>query len=498
MQKLLDLEHSCSPLAGEGGASAPGEGEAPAQSACHRASSPLPNPSPTRGEGLASPRIGLPLRSLLPLPNSSLVVAFSGGMDSTVLLHALSSLPEARERGLRAIHVHHGLQAEADAWAGHCEAFATQLGIPIAVLRVQVDRTEGRGAEGSARAARLAAFRSAVMGDEVLALAHHRDDQAETVLLRLLRGAGGDGLAAMRRRSRLGGLHLWRPLLAWPRSTLRAHADAHALRWVEDPSNAQTDFDRNFLRHRVLPLLRERWPHADASLARSASLLAEQATYLRTTTGTALDALLLAPTILPIHGLLACPRAQRAHLLRAWLWRLHGSPPPARVLATIESDVLPARHDRAARLEWAGMAIRRWRDDLYAHSPQAPLPTDWSTRWDGRAPLSLPGGGRLELHGADAFDAPLTVCTRQGGERIRLPGRAHHHALKHLLQTCEVPPWTRARMPLLFAPDGELLAAGDAILSARMHDWLRERGACLRWDDGIEGVTRAAHRAHPD
>ena len=155
-------------------------------------------------------------RALLPLPAGRIVAGFSGGMDSTVLLHGLASFPSVRERGLRAIHVHHGLQADADAWAAHCAALCTELEIPLDVVRVDVDRSDGRGPEGAARAARLAAFGSTLADDELLALAHHRGDQAETVVLRLMRGAGGDGLAAMRRRSRLGALALWRPLLDLP------------------------------------------------------------------------------------------------------------------------------------------------------------------------------------------------------------------------------------------------------------------------------------------
>ncbi|HEY2344406.1 MAG TPA: tRNA lysidine(34) synthetase TilS [Xanthomonadaceae bacterium] len=422
-------------------------------------------------------------RAMLPLPAGRIVVGFSGGLDSTVLLHALASLPLVRERGLRAIHVHHGLHADADAWAAHCETVCAGLDVPFDVVRVQVDRADGRGPEGAARAARLAAFQETLEEGVLLALAHHQDDQAETILLRLLRGAGGDGLAAMRRRSRLGTLRLWRPLLDQPRASLRDYATTHALHWIEDPSNADAGYDRNFLRHRVLPVLAERWPQATRRLARSAALLAEQAQVLGAITDDQLDALQVAPDQLSAPALLAHPRAQRARILRAWLLRLHGDAPTANILGAIERDLLTARPDSEALVAWAGIALHRWRDQLHARVPTEPLPPGWSAAWDGSEPLQLPDRSRLELVGAARFEAVLAVKSRRGGERIRLPGRDHHHALKHVLQDRDVPPWTRTRMPLLFDGDGdgELLAAGDAILSARMDAWLRERGARMCW-----------------
>jgi tRNA(Ile)-lysidine synthase len=368
------------------------------------------------------------------------------------------------------------------------------LDVPLQVLRVHVDHASGRGPEDAARAARLQAFRAALGASDVLALAHHRDDQAETVLLRLLRGAGGDGLAAMRRRSRLGTLHLWRPLLDLPRTALHEHATVHALNWIEDPSNADARYDRNFLRHRVMPVLAERWPHATRNLARSAALLAEQSQLLASASAAQLDLFLIAPDAMSLSGLLAQPRAQRARLLRLWLSRLDLPAPPARILSAIECDLLPARTDGDACVEWADVIVHRWRDELHAERRSSAFPTDWSARWDGRSPLQLPDGALLELrglalHDTHGFDAPLTVHARQGGERIRLPGREHNHALKHVLQERDVPPWERARMPLLVADDGELLAAGDAILSARMDTWLRAHGAQLRW---LPGVGNAA------
>ena len=209
-----------------------------------------------------------PSLNLLPAHAASHVwVAFSGGLDSTVLLHRLAHDAVIRRQGLSAVHVHHGLQAEADAWAAHCATVCHALDVPLRTVRVQVDRERGEGLEAAARHARHAAFAATMGHGDVLAIAHHRDDQAETFLLRALRASGPDGLAAMRPWRAFGPGWLWRPLLETPRDDVHAYARAHALTWIEDPSNARTDLDRNFLRHDVLPLLEGRWPQATAGAA---------------------------------------------------------------------------------------------------------------------------------------------------------------------------------------------------------------------------------------
>jgi len=407
------------------------------------------------------------------------LVALSGGLDSSVLLHALAARADQRARGLRAIHVHHGLHAEADAWAVHCQALCAQLGIPLEVSHVVVARDSGLGLEGAARAARRAAFATALRPGEWLALAHHRDDQAETFLLRALRGSGPDGLAAMHVQRAFGAGQLWRPLLELPREALADHAHRHGLRWIEDPANADPHHDRNFVRHHVLPLLRERWPHAGAALARSAALSGEASALLATDDQAWLDAHADAGAArLDLPALRTQPPARRARLLRAWVAR-HGAPPlPASGIAAIEHELAAA--DDGARFVWAGVQVRRWRTGLHLLRPPLDWPAAWQAHWDGRAPLALPDGGELALLGADQFDAPLRVTARRGGERLRLPGREQSHELKHLLQAAAVPPWRRGAMPLLWQDDA-LLAAGDQLVGAALSQWLHARGARLRW-----------------
>lgn len=419
----------------------------------------------------------------LPAPprDRPLLVGFSGGLDSSVLLHRLASLPAARGRGLRALHVHHGLHPEADAWAAHCQAACDSLGVPLQVVRVRIDPGSGLGREGAARAARHAAFAQALQDDEILALAHHLDDQAETFLLRALRGSGVDGLAAMRAWRPYARGWLWRPLLELPRAALADHARAHGLRWLEDPTNTDPSFDRNFLRDQVLPLLQRRWPQAASQLARSASLAAQAADLLGAEDASLLATLRLAPDTLRADALRALTPARRARALRHWIASLGLPPLPGQAVARIERELLDSPRAATPRFDWHGARLQRWRDQLHAGRLCALLPPEWEARWDGATPLMLPTGDCLQLLGCTGFDAPLRVHARRGGERILLPGRAHSHALKHVLQAVGLPPWRRERLPLLSADDGTLLAAGDGILAAPLADWLQARGARLHW-----------------
>lgn len=413
-----------------------------------------------------------------------LLVGYSGGLDSTVLLHLLANSADARRCGLRAIHVDHGMHADAHRWSSHCRHACDGLGVALTVVRVDVVRNAGHGPEGAARAARHAAFDKALGDDEVLTLAHHRDDQAETFLLRALRGSGPDGLGAMRRWRRFGRGWLWRPLLDVPRADLLAHARQHGLSWIEDPSNLETALDRNFLRHRILPLLRERWPHADAALARSAALSAEASALLDAEDARALAAVGYEDDarVIRVDGLRMLPAARRARVLRRWIDGLGLPPLPAQGVAQVEADLLDATPDADAEFAWSGATIQRWRNLLHADRQHPPLPADWQASWDGRAPLPLPGGGLLRLRGAPCFDTPLRVGARRGGERILLGGRAHSHSLKHVLQDLAIPPWQRTRLALLSDAEGRLLAVAGLVNAAEFEAWLRSHGAEVSLD----------------
>ena len=419
-------------------------------------------------------------RLITPPRAGACLVAFSGGLDSTVLLHLLANDANARRAGLRAIHVHHGLHTDADAWAAHGQRVCESLGVPLAIVHVNVDRASGLGIEGAARDARHRAFAAALGNDEILALAHHRDDQAETFLLRALRGSGVDGLAAMRPCRAYATGWLWRPLLDLPREALLTYAHEHELRWLDDPGNADLRFDRNFLREQVLPLLRARWPHAPTNLSRSAALSAQAADLLDVDDASALRLARVEERTLDIDALRLIPIGRRARVLRRWVGELALPALPGHAIERIETGLL-AGDDGGDSFEWAGARIERWRTVLHAQHIREPLPRAWSERWSGAAPLALPTGDTLALLGSPGFDRPLRVHARQGGERIMLPRRAHSHSLKQVLQDHAMPPWQRIHLPLLSSFEGTLLAAGDAILSASLAEWLDARNARLRW-----------------
>jgi len=414
-------------------------------------------------------------RRLLELPGGPIAVAFSGGMDSSVLLHALAQLPAARARGMRALHVDHSLHADSKLWIDQCERLARELGVPMSSHDANVDRASGTGLEDAARQARFAAFARTLGNGEVLALAQHRDDQAETILLKLLRGAGPEGLGGMRRLRQFAQGYLWRPLLDVPRSALHRYAELHGLRWIDDPSNSDTSLRRNFLRQEILPRLSERWPEATAALAHSADWARAAADFVGDQAQQALARLRgPAAATLPWHDWLALPDALRDPVLRLWLREL-GLDEPAHFHVMELERQLQAQPDRAPCIAFEQTELRRYRDLLHAMRPLADVPQGWETRWAG-APLDLPGGGRLLLQPAVPLRGRLRVCYRRGGEHIKPAGAAHTRELRTLLQDAGIPPWQRERIPLIHDGDA-LLAVGDLFVSEAGRQWCAEHGA---------------------
>jgi tRNA(Ile)-lysidine synthase len=412
-------------------------------------------------------------------PHGQLCVAYSGGPDSTALLHALAQLPEAHDRGLRALHVDHGLHADSHAWATHCRELAQEWQVPCLVLRVDVNHASGYGLEAAARDARYRAFALSLHDGERIVLGHHRDDQAETVLLKLLRGAGPEGLGGMRPLRPLGRGQLWRPLLDVPRAALRDYVAALGLPCIADPSNADHRLSRNFLRHDILPRLSEHWPQAVESIVHSARHSREAAEALslqwRAARGALLDP---ASGSLEAAGWLALSPALRHPLLDDWL-HARGLPAPTTAQrAQIERQCI-ARDGQLPCIRWPGAELHVWKGRLWALPPQPAIDPRWQTEWLG-TPLALPDGGSLHLEPTAALAEPMTVRLRQGGEHLRPAGDAHTRELRDLMQQVGMPPWRRLACPLLYAGD-ELVGAGDR--------WLTERGASLF------GATRP--RWHP-
>lgn len=421
------------------------------------------------------PRLFEVLQQLLPA--GRFWIGYSGGMDSTVLLHAVASLRTALpDVELGAVHINHGLHPDAARWSQHCTEQAARLGIPCHVVPVTVARVPGASLEAQARAARYAAFAALVGRGDCLLTAHHGDDQAETVLLQLLRGAGVHGLAAMPGKSNFGaGVHA-RPLLGFARSALAHYATDARLRWIDDPANDDPGFDRNYLRHRVMPALRDRWPAVADTLARSARHCAQAAVLIDATAALDLQQVQRDDGALDLAELRRLPFERQRALIRYWL-RMRDLPlPPEARVDQILMQMHGAALDRQPRIAWTGAEVRRHRDRLYAMRPVVSQPQNGARElcWRPDVPLELPGSGmRLVavpvtgagLNAARCHGADITVRFRRGGERCRPADGMHTRSLKKLLQEAGVPVWERERLPLIYI-NGELAAVADRWICA--------------------------------
>lgn len=395
-------------------------------------------------------------------------VALSGGLDSTVLLHALAAVLAADPgRSLRAVHVHHGIYPDADRWTELAAAQARAAGCPFQALRVSVPRSAGESLEAQARLARYRALGEVLKAGEVLFTAHHQDDQMETVLLQLMRGAGPAGLAAMPVLARFAGGWHCRPLLGVPRRELARWAREQALQWVEEPSNQDIRFDRNYLRHEVIPRLRERWPAAARAVSRSARHCAEAQDLLQDLAGHDMERA-GGPGALSVEHLLAMGAARRNNLLRYWICLSELPPAPAHVLERVEAQVLRAGASALPCLGWSGGEMRRYRGRLYAMERLGAAPAAAISLAPGQT-LELPAGlGRIGLAQAGSGgidpaalrDAKLEIRFRSGGERLAMQRRGGHHSLRKLMQEQGVLPWMRDRLPLLFV-GGRLAAVAE-------------------------------------
>lgn len=391
-------------------------------------------------------------------------IAYSGGVDSHVLLHAVASLRDTLPLPpLTALHINHGIHPRAADWTAHCRAVCAALGIDFVAESVRLKNVAGSGIEAAARAARYAAFERHVGVDELLLQAHHVDDQIETLLLRLLRGTGMTGLAAMPAQRALGAGALLRPLLGVERARLLAYAAQQRLQWIHDDSNDDASYDRNFLRLRVLPLVAERWPAYRQTLQRSVDNAAAARALLRGLAAADVAAAALADDALSVAQCLALEPTRLHGAIAYWLEQRR-LPPPSRAQLAQVAALCAARADAQPCVAWPGVEIHRFRGGLYAIAPLPPAPVDCDVPWSPPQPLALPGLG--ELHAMATTGAGLRadrayrVGNRRGGERCRPAGRAHSQTLKKLLQEYSVPPWLRDRLPLIYCGD-TLAAVGD-------------------------------------
>ncbi|AGY91962.1 hypothetical protein SPICUR_04925 [Spiribacter curvatus] len=388
----------------------------------------------------------------LPVSTTGLVVAFSGGVDSTVLLH----LAVQSRWPVRAVHVHHGLHENADRWADHCRRTGDRLGVSVDTRSISSINGDGEGLEAAARAERYRVLGDALQGDECLLTAHHADDQFETLLYRLLRGTGPSGMGGIQPRMPFGHGWLIRPLLATPRAQLEAHARANDLHWIDDPSNASLDHDRNYLRHRVIPSIEARWPRANAAAARLATHAREQCgltdDLLRDRRQSAAAA---------INGPLAvadCASGDEPFdraMLRMWIRDGGHRPPGARRLAVGRAALVNAARDRDPTMTGLDFAIRRHRGWLFRLPrplPEVPVPVPVPSGAD-RASWGALG----EVSWPPALGGPLWLRAPHPGERIALPGR-RTRPIRELYRERGITPWWRDRLPALVDARDECLA----------------------------------------
>ena len=417
--------------------------------------------------------------SLDALPGSGpVVLAFSGGGDSICLLHQAHGLTQ--NRGLIAVHVDHGLDHGSAERATGAMELAAGLGVDCRIERVKVQRSGSL--EANARVARYAALARHIGADGVLLTAHHADDLAETMILRLLRGAGIAGLGGIPRQRRFAGGWLVRPLLNWDRAAIERYLHEHELDWISDPANDLPTLDRNFIRHEVLPLLKTRFPGAIGAINRSAEL---QRAALHSLNAIAVEDLAQAqPSSRRVHyaSLARLDPFRRSEAVRLWCIQQGLAPPPGARLDEFLRQAQVCAEDRLPELRWGTACMRCWREWLWLDS-DCPAPAEsWQLDWREGLEIALPSPcGRLELDGpAEGLPRGLSVGPGQPGDRIRLHIGSGRRRVKNLMQELGIPPWQRALWPRLYQ-DARLVAVGDRWLDPDFAGLLRQNRLRLVW-----------------
>lgn len=440
--------------------------------------------------------IELLFHTLKDLPESSCYrVAYSGGLDSHVLLHALSALSNKIPQQLAAVHVNHGLNDKRFEWAEHCSKICDELGVPCQFVEIDAGSPDGQSPESWARQLRYQALAAQLQQGEILLTAHHKDDQAETLLLQLLRGAGPDGLSAMPALRRFGAAWHARPLLQYNRQQLMDYAEQQGLHWVDDDSNRDKRFDRNYLRHKIMPLLDQRWGNISDTLARAASHQAESAELQKQLASIDIESCLLVKfNALNIIKLGELSDARKKNVIRYWLQEMQLSVPDARKMQHILVDVLQSKQDAVACVSWPGVEIRRYKDKLFASTPLCDHDSRQIVRWQldevcrishGELTACLAKGQGIKK--SLCPDNCIEVRYRSGGETIKPVGRRHQHDLKKLFQETGIPPWFRYRIPLLFIK-GRLAAVPGFWIDEQFSADVNEDAWQISWS-GVDEIV---------
>lgn len=407
-------------------------------------------------------------------PGQHLLLALSGGLDSCVLLYLLAQAKLNFAFELSALHVHHGLSPNADEWASFCSKQCQQLQVPLQVVHVELEKNTNLGVEAEARRLRYEVLNNAIA--DFIVTAHHEDDQAETLLLQLMRGAGVKGLASMASVSPTR--RLLRPFLGVSKEQILSYAKLQDIFWCDDESNSNTHFERNFVRHELMPILISRTPAISSVLARTASHMAEANDLLSDLAGIDASTLVHENSVC-VKGLRTLSQARAKNLLRWWFAQSHLLMPHAEQLTEILHQLLDAKADANISIPLQHLSLKRFQQRIYLWREQ--VAQDFNLVWNGEAQLALPNGGQLffkQVVGAGLAlkhgMTKLRITNRDGGERFKPNALRPTRTLKHLLQEANIPPWQRTNLPLIYWHDTlacvpgigiahELQAIGDEV-----------------------------------
>lgn len=442
------------------------------------------------------PQIVLQLHTFLKnhlKPNQRVLLALSGGLDSNVLLHLLVEAKRTIPFELHAMHVHHGLSTNADSWASFCEQQCQQLQVPLHITHVNVDKNSGLGVEGVARQLRYEALFAYQLNGAVpdfIVTAHHQDDQAETLLLQMFRGAGVKGLASMAAVDKAR--RLLRPLLEVSRKELESYAAQHGIHWCEDESNDDTHYERNFVRHEVMPVLESRYPAVKSVIARTASHLSEANELLDALAEIDVEPLIQGNSLC-LQGLAKLDLSRAKNGLRWWLARNQVVMPSAELLSEMYTQLMNAKPDANLSIQVQSnndvqsLSIRRFQQRAYLCRNQ-PIEA-FDMVWNGESELVLPNGGKLLFQQVKGTGlavklgmTKLRITNRDGGERFKPNALRPTRTLKHLLQEANIPPWQREQLPLIYWQDTLACVPGVGVaheLQAAEH----EMGIEIIWQE---------------
>lgn len=385
-----------------------------------------------------------------------LIVAYSGGLDSSVLLHLIKRQEVLANKKILAIYINHGLSPQADAWQMHCQKTCETYGVKFIARRVVLERDNGESLEDQARNLRYQVFSDFIEAGDILVTAHHQNDQAETLLLQLCRGAAIKGLAAMPAQKPFAKGWHYRPLLTLTRADLEAYAQRNHLNWIDDESNNNTSFDRNYLRHEILPKLEKKWPAVIANLARSAELHAEAQTILNIQAAQDLIAIQSNIDSLNLIALATLTKIRQANVLRYWIERNSKPLPSSAVLEEILQQCFSTRLDAKVCIRWQDSEVRRYKSRLYIMSKLPAFDSKQIIPWSNQ--YALP---ELNL---DKLQGNLTLRFRVTGQRFHPHNRDKSQSLKKLMQEWNIPSWLRDRIPLLYLDETLIAVIGYAHL----------------------------------